>query len=102
MFQDDYNEYSEDKSGNHSADEDNPIVELIPYESDIEEDGQKEEEEEVGGMEHAISTPQQHKPTDMDRNNVKISVTSATLENDVHVNHETLLDTIKCEFVSIT
>lgn len=100
MFQDDYNEYSDDKSGNDFADEDNYLVELIPYQSDVEE----EEEEEEGGMEHTISKTLQKRANGIEnRNNVKIPVTSMTLEKDVHVNHETLmnLDTIKCELVSI-
>lgn len=101
MFQDDYNEYSDDKSGNDFADEDNYLVELIPYQSDVEEEEKQEEE---GGMEHTISKTLQKKANGIEnRNNVKIPVTSMTLEKDVHVNHETLmnLDTIKCELVSI-
>lgn len=72
----------------------------MPYVSDDKEQEYKEE----AGMEHEISTSLQHQSEDIEiRNNgkTKESINSMAVDKDIDVKHETLLDTIKCELVSI-
>lgn len=64
-----------------------------------ENEAKAKEGEEIG-MEHEISTPIQHKSDEIEiTNSENVPIASASLDNDM--NSETLLDTIKCELVSI-
>lgn len=75
---------------------------MIPYVSEDDEEELHENAEEADGLDHEISTPVQN-VTNHNENgsNVNVPITPTKLEEDFGVNHEILLDTIKCELVSI-
>lgn len=95
-FQDEDDEHCEDSSTNELSDAENTFVELIPYESDSDDKA----EDDQGEVEHGASTSLQLESVVTEtKNNDEIPL--KPFENDVASSHGTLLDTIKCEIVSI-